>query len=95
LAAFQEKLEAAADRPQDFCWEEFVIAQASFVVNAVLFDELDKFSDILGDNDHVAKYTRNCDELPESSQRAPRAPFNDNDDDFWCLDYTVKMLIGS
>ncbi len=26
--------------------------------------------------------TRNCDELPESSQRAPRAPFNDNDDDF-------------
>jgi hypothetical protein len=34
-------------------------------------------------------------ELPESSQRAPIAPFNDNDDDFWCLDYTVKMLIGS
>jgi hypothetical protein len=39
--------------------------------------------------------TRNCDKRPESSQRAPRAPFNDNDDDFWCLDYTVKMLIGS
>jgi hypothetical protein len=43
----------------------------------------------------IRNYTRNCDELPESSQRAPRAPFNDNDDDFWCLDYTVKMLIGS
>ncbi len=44
---------------------------------------------------YLEYHTRNCDEIPESSQRAPRAPFNDNDDDFWCLDYTVKMLIGS
>ncbi len=55
LAAGQEKLEVAADHPQDFCREEFVVAQASFVMNAVLFDELDKFSDLLGDNALFAK----------------------------------------
>jgi hypothetical protein len=55
LAARQEKLEAAADYPQDFCWEEFIIAQASFVVNAVWFDELDEFSDLFGDNALIAE----------------------------------------
>ena len=30
-------------------------------------------------------------ERPESSQSI----FNDNDNNFWCLDYTVKILIGS
>ncbi len=55
LVACQEKLKLAADHSQDFCWEEFVVAQVSFVVNAVLFDEFDKFSDLLGDNALVAK----------------------------------------
>jgi hypothetical protein len=41
-------------------------------------------------------------ELPESSQRVPRelaegsqSSFNDNDNNFWCVDYTVKTLIWS
>jgi hypothetical protein len=55
LAACQENLKAAADRPQDFCWEEFIAAQASFVVNAVQFDELDEDPDLLDDDALIAK----------------------------------------